>query len=136
MTMVEMLNGAGKQSLAGWEIVAGGGGSWIGKVQHGDVYEVMLSPCYSWICQIQLGPQGANIMRQVIPVDMFVSNVPVRIKWASRRRVEDFDDKDQAAIAELVEKARGAQKQLIAERAGITLAGAMPPPRGMPGARG
>lgn len=132
--MTEIINGVDTKFDGPWEIVCAGPAAWIGRVTEAITDEVTLSPCYAYIFQISAGPQGPQMMRDVWPLELFVSNVPVRIKWTNRRRLADFDEADRETLWKLVQGAVDAQKRLRGARANIVLGAQMPP--GRPGARG
>lgn len=125
-------NGAHKTPFADgqWEIVQVGGNAWIGKVIGADADEVTMAPCFTYIFQAQQTPQGLQVIRDVIPHELFVSSVPIRLRWTHRRRLDDFDDFDREMLRKLVDRAIQAQKDLRGARSNLTVAAAIP--KGLP----
>jgi hypothetical protein len=123
--MVELLNGAPAVDVSEWEIVTVGQHGYIGRVvlSKPDEGEVILSPCYAYSFGMGRGPQGMEIQRNILPCDMMCSNVPYRIRWSTRRRLEDYNAQDRKMLVGLIAEAHEMQtKKLPAARAGIELA--------------
>lgn len=128
--MVEvLLNGSHRaSSWADWEIVGAGGRMWIGKVvnESADRTEVTLSPVYLYGVQAAQTPGGVQIVREAMVIDFFPSSAPERLRWSSRRRVDQHDADDQQEIRKLIANAEEIRKKIQAQRSGLSLVSAMP----------
>jgi hypothetical protein len=122
--MIDTSNGTHKAPFADgpWEIVQAMGHAWIGKVTEAGDGEVSLHPCFSYVFQAATTREGLQIIRDVMPHEFYVSNVPMRIRWTHRRRLDDFDQPDRDMIRKLVDRAMERQKDLVASRSNLTLA--------------
>jgi hypothetical protein len=133
--MSDTSNGTHKAPFADgpWEIVQAMGLAWIGKVIETVDGEVSLHPCFSYVFQAANTREGLQIVREVMPHEFFVSNVPLRLRWTHRRRLDDFDGPDRDMLRKLVDRAIERQKDLVASRSGLAIAGAIPKDLPRPG---
>jgi hypothetical protein len=123
-----------------WEIVFDGGAAYIGRVHQDLGSHVQMSPVYQYVCQpnIRQIPQTGAFecgapARMLFPIEMMGSTeLEITIRFSRRIKLSSLDKTDIAAFDQLVDKAVGLQKSVLAARAGITLETEMPkgpPPR-------